>query len=78
MNQQTEIIDAIAKHLGITAADIEQDASLTEDLGLGAIEMADLLNYISEKYSITFDPTETEDIKTVNDLVVTVEDLLLE
>ncbi len=78
MKQQTEIIEAIAKHLGVTPADIELDASLFEDLGLSPIEVADLLSVLSNRFGITFDPAETENLRTVNDLVVLVEDLQLE
>lgn len=78
MKQQAEIVDTIAKHLGVTPADIELDASLAEDLGLSPIEIADLLSVFSQKYQITFDPSDTEGLRTVNDIVVLIEDLLLE
>lgn len=78
MDQQKEIIDEIAKHLGVTSADIDMTASLKDDLGLGPIEIADLLNALADKFQITFDPTDTEDLETINDLVVVVEDLLIE
>lgn len=78
MASQSEIIEEIAKHLGVTVADIDPQASFKDDLGLGPIEIADLLNYLSNLYEINFSPEETEDMTTVNDLVVLVEDLLLE
>ena len=76
--QQKEIIDEIAKYLGVTPADIDPHASLSDDLGLGPIELSDLLSALSEKFSITFDPAEVEDLNTVNDIIVMVEDLSLE
>lgn len=75
---QTQIIEEIAKHLGVTPQDIDLNASLSEDLGLGPVELADLLSSISAKFNISFDPQEIEGLKTVNDIVVTVEDLSLE
>lgn len=78
MKQQVEIIEEIAKHLGITPADIDLSASLKDDLGLGPIEIADLLSELSNKFQVTFNPIDTERIETVNDLVVMVEDLMLE
>lgn len=78
MNAQSDIIDEIARHLGVTPADIDLQASLKNDLGLGPIEIADLLNALSIKFKINFDPADTEELSSVNDLVVMVEDLLLE
>lgn len=78
MNQSKEIIAAIAKQLGVTPADIDLHASLEEDLGLGPLEKADLIHALSEQFNITFDSVEVEEVKTVNDLVVMIEDLLIE
>lgn len=78
MSDQKEILEAIAKHLGVTSQDIDLNASFFEDLGLGPIEMADLLSDLSEQFNINFELAETESLKVVNDLVVMIEDLLLE
>lgn len=77
-SQQTDILEEIAKHLGITVQDIDLHASLKDDLGLGPIEIADLLIDLSHKFQITFDPVDTEGIETVNDIMVMIEDLMLE
>jgi acyl carrier protein len=76
--QQKEIIEEMAKYLGVTPQDIDPQASLSEDLGLGPIELSDLLSALSEKFKITFDPAEVEGLDTVNDIIVMVEDLSLE
>lgn len=79
MNNQTrEIVAAIAKHLGVTPQDIDINSNLETDLGLGPLERADLLSEMANIFKISFDPTEIEEIETVNDLVVMIEDLLLE
>lgn len=78
MVNQAEIIEAIAKHLGVTTADIDLSASLSDDLRLGPIELADLLGALSVKFNITFNPAEVENIHLVSDLVALVEDTLLE
>ncbi len=75
---QQQVIEEIAKHLGITVADIDLNASLAEDLGLGPIELADLLSAISAKFNITFDPTETAELHSVSDIIETVEDKSIE
>lgn len=78
MNQQKEIIAAIAKHLSVTPQDIDPQSSLETDLGLGPLEKADLISDLAHKFSVTFDNNELEEVETINDLVVLVEDLMLE
>lgn len=75
---QQQVIEEIAKHLGVTIQDIDIGASLSEDLGLGPVETADLLSAISKRFNVTIDPQDVEGLKTVNDIVVMVEDLSLE
>lgn len=75
---QQKIIEEIAKHLGVTAQDIDLSASLAEDLGLGPIEVADLLGSLASTFNINFEPGETEGITTVNDITVLIEDKSLE
>ena len=75
---QKQVIAEIAKHLGVTPQDIDLNASLAEDLGIGPVEMADLVNYMSGTFGVTFHPSDIQDLHTVNDLVVAIEDLSLE
>lgn len=75
---QHQVIEEIAKHLGVTPQDIDINSSLSEDLGLGPIELADLLTDLSVKFSVTFNPGEVEGLRTVSDVVVMIEDLSLE
>ncbi len=75
---QTAVIAEIAKHLGVTPQDIDNSAGLSDDLGLGPVEMADLISAISQKFNVAFTAAELHNIKTVDDLVVAVEDLSLE
>ena len=75
---QIEVIAEIAKHLGVTPQDIDVHAGLSDDLGLGPIEMADLISAISQKFDVVFNSQEVHNLKTVEDLVVTIEDLSLE
>lgn len=75
---QSEVIAEIAKHLGVTPQDIDINAGLSDDLGLGPVEMADLIAAISQKFGVNFTSSDLPRIKTVSDLVVSVEDLSLE
>jgi acyl carrier protein len=75
---QKQVIAEFAKHLGVTPQDIDLSASLAEDLGIGPVELADLITYMSEKFKVTFHTSDIEGLRTVNDLVVAIEDLSLE
>lgn len=72
------ILQAIAEHLGLSLEDMDRSALLKEDLSLGPIELNDLLNELAQKFKITFDPTDVDSLKKVEDIVVLVEDNLLE
>lgn len=73
-----EIIKTIAEHLGLNPEDLDRHALLREELNLGPIELNDLLSALSNKFNITFDPTEVSTLKKVEDLIVLVEDNLLD
>lgn len=78
MNQETKIIQAIAEHLGLPPEDLDRQALLREELNLGPIELNDLLDDLSEKFDVTFDSLDLEEVKKVDDLIVLVEDNLIE
>lgn len=78
MNTEKQIIQAIAEHLGLTAEDLDHSALLREDLGMGPIELNDLLSDLSEKFNISFETQDIENLKKVDDLIVLVEDNLID
>lgn len=78
MNKETEILSAIAEHLGLSVEDLDRRALLQEELNLGPIEINDLLAFLSEKFGVTFESDEVENIKRIDDLIVMIEDNLLE
>lgn len=78
MNQEAQILQAIAEHLGLSVEDLDRHASLREELNLGPIELNDLLSDLSEKFGVSFDPDEVEDLKRIDDLIVLIEDNLIE
>lgn len=71
---QNKIIEEIAMHLGVSNNDIEKQALLREDLNLGPVEIADLINHLQQKFDIVIEPEEISDIQTVDDLIAIVED----
>lgn len=78
METELEIIKVIAEYLGLSPEDVDRHALLREELSLGPIELNDLLDALSQKFSVTFDSVDIEDLKKVEDLIVLVEDNLLE
>ena len=77
MIDQSEIIAAIAENLGLAPADIDRHALLQEDLNLGPVELSDLLSSLSTHFQVHFNPEELEGVRTVDDLIVLVEDSML-
>lgn len=75
---EKEILQAITEHLGLSLEDIDRNALLREDLSLGPIELNDLLSNLSQKFRITFDPSDVDSLKKVEDIIVLVEDNFLE
>lgn len=78
MSQETQILQAIAEHLGLSPEDLDRHASLREELNLGPIELNDLLSDLSQKFDVSFNEEEIEDIKKIDDLIVLIEDNLLD
>lgn len=78
MVQESEIIQAIAEHLGLSPEDVDRHASLREELNLGPIELNDLLSDLSQKFDVSFSEEDIEDLNKVSDLIVLIEDNLLD
>ncbi len=73
-----KVVQIIAEYLGLSPEDIDRHALLREELNLGPIELHDLLTELSQKFNVTFDDVDIEDLKKVDDLIVLVEDNLLD
>lgn len=78
MQTEKKILQAIAEYLGVSGEDLDKESSLREDLGLGSLELNDLLNDLSSQFNISFNPEDVEELKRVADLVALVEDNLIE
>lgn len=78
MNNEIAILKAIAEYLGITPEDLDRQASLRDDLNLSPIELNDLLVDLSNRFKISFESDEVEQLQRVEDLVSLVEDNLID
>lgn len=78
MPTSADIIRTIAEHLALNPEDLDRHALLREELGLGPIELNDLLSTLSLKFNISFEATEVKSLQKIEDLVSLVEDNLLD
>lgn len=77
MNTQKEVIAAVADYLGLLPADLDRGSELVEDLNLGPIELNDLISHLSEKFNVILSAEDISEVKTVEDLIVLIEDNLI-
>lgn len=78
MPTSTDILKIIAEHLGLSPEDLDKHALLREELGLGPIELNDLLSALSQKFNINFEPQDAKSLHNIEDLIILVEDNLLD
>ena len=78
MPTANDIVKVIAEHLGLSPEDLDRQASLKDELGLGPIELNDLLSDLSQKFNVSFESSEVANLTQVDDIVSLVEDNLLD
>lgn len=66
----------IADELGIEEDTIELDSDLAEDLGADSLDAVELIMAIEEEFEIEIDDSSAQKIKTVQDIVDYLEDLV--
>lgn len=71
---QKEVITVITEYLGLSPGDLDRGSLLYEDLNLSPIEINDLVSHLSEKFNLSLPPEDLADIKTVDDLIILIED----
>lgn len=78
MPTSENIIKAIAEHLGLVPEDLELGSLLQDELELGPLELNDLLLHLSQRFNISFETQDMENLHKIEDLVLLVEDKLLD
>ena len=66
----------IADELGIEEDSIELESHLTDDLGADSLDAVELIMAIEEEFEVEIDDTAAQAIKTVQDIVDYLEDVL--
>jgi acyl carrier protein len=70
-----ELKKILSEQLGIDENIITPSTKLIEDLGADSLDLVEMLLTLEEKMNIKFDDTDTSVIKTVQDVINTVEKL---
>lgn len=70
-----EVRDIVAGKLSKDAAEISADSSFIDDLGADSLDLADLVMAIEEHYQLDFANEDTDQFKTVGDVVGAIERL---
>jgi len=72
MNRQ-EILEKVKKilieKLSVNEADIKEDSSLVDDLGVDSLDLVELLMKFEEEFKIEISEEESQKILTVKDIV---------
>lgn len=69
MNPEEKILKFISNQLGIPLEELKPDSDLTLDLGIGPVELADLLTNLENKFAIKIPEEERLKIKTINQII---------
>lgn len=64
-----KIKEMLAEKVGIDTQDVEEELLLRDDLALSAADLAEVLELMAEELGIKIPDQETENLKTVKDLL---------
>jgi len=68
--------DIIAEELGVDKDEINADSDLSDDLGADSLDAVELIMAIEEEFDIEIDDASATKIKTVQDIIDFLEDLV--
>lgn len=70
------IKEAISKVTGLTAEEIDNDASLMQDIGLSSLELTAILSDLETMYHVSLSTKDLRKVITLNDLAGLVSECL--
>lgn len=73
MSVFTEVQEIIANKLSIDPAEVKPESSFIDDLGADSLDLADLVMAIEEQYEVDFANEDTDQFRTVGDVVTAIE-----
>jgi acyl carrier protein len=68
-----EVRDIIAGKLSVDPDSVKTESNFIDDLGADSLDLADLVMAIEERYQIDFGNEDTDQFKTVGDVVGAIE-----
>lgn len=66
---ESKVKSIIVEKLGVDEADIERDASFTNDLGADSLDTVELIMEFEKEFDVTIPDDDAEKIATVGDAV---------
>ena len=70
-----ELQQMIAEKLSVDPGDIKTESNFIDDLGADSLDLADLVMVIEDKYEVDFSNEDTDEFKTVGDVVTVIDKL---
>jgi acyl carrier protein len=75
MSVFSELQELVANKLSIDSSEIKPESSFIDDLGADSLDLADLVMAIEEQYEVDFANEDTDQFRTVGDVVAAIERL---
>ena len=73
---ENKILKIVSRHLSINEDDISLDSDLINDLGADSLDGVELVMILESEFDIEISDDEISDIKTVQDIIDTVNGLI--
>lgn len=70
------VIDIVAEELAVDRDEVTEDSSFIEDLGADSLDVVELVMAFEEEFDVEIPDEDAEDIRTVEDAVSYLEDIL--
>ncbi|ADO76933.1 acyl carrier protein [Halanaerobium praevalens] len=70
------VIDIVAEELAVDRDEVTEDSSFIEDLGADSLDVVELVMAFEEDFDVEIPDEDAEDIRTVDDAVSYLEDIL--
>ena len=72
----SRVIDIVAEELAVDTDEITESSSFIEDLGADSLDVVELVMAFEEEFDVEIPDEDAEDIRTVEDAVSYLEDIL--
>ena len=70
------VIDIVAEELAVDRDEVTEDSSFIEDLGADSLDVVELVMAFEEEFDVEIPDEDAEDIRTVEDAVSYLEDII--